>query len=54
MECGVKTDGGLPKYCCCQAFIDTDGIAKCKKCKEEWNSSYLDDGSCDECGYEGE
>ena len=53
-HCGVKTRAYLPKYCCCPAFIDEDGIPKCKRCKEEWNDSYLNEGSCDTCKYEGE
>lgn len=52
--CGVKTHAQLPKYCCCPAFIDEDGIPKCKRCKEEWNDSDMDVGSCQACKYEGE
>ena len=53
--CGVKTHAQLPKYCCCPAFIDEDGIPKCKRCKEEWNDSEdMNVGSCRIFKYEGE
>ena len=53
-ECRIKTDYGLPKRCKCNAYIDTDGEAKCKRCKELWTEPYLEFGECDECGYEGD
>ena len=54
-HCGVKTRARLPKYCCCPAFIDGDGIPKCKRCKEEWNDSEdMNVGICRICKYQGE
>ena len=53
-ECGEKTDGGLPKRCNCIAFIDTDGEAKCQRCKELWTEPSLELGACGECGYDGD
>ena len=35
--CGVKSDGVLPKDCCCNAYVDIDGVEKCKSCNRLWS-----------------
>ena len=51
-ERGDKIEGSLLKRCSCTAFIDRDGKAKCKSCKEEWdNDSDLSYGDCKKCGF---
>ncbi len=52
-ECEAKTQPFLPKECFCNAFIDTDGETKCKKCKEIWSRDLdLHYDPCEKCGYE--
>ena len=53
--CGEKSDYGLPKRCTCTAYIDYNGVSKCKRCHNQWaDNQDLDYGTCDKCGYEGE
>ena len=52
--CGVKSDDELPKDCSCNAYIDTDGIEKCKSCNHPWNGKEMEFEQCDNCGFEGE
>ena len=52
--CGLKCDEDLPKHCNCNAFIDTDGVEKCKSCKHPWGLKETEFDECDNCGYEGE
>ena len=52
--CRLKTDYRLPKSCSCVAYIDYDGVTKCKKCHKQWaDNQDVDYGDCVECGYEG-
>ena len=53
--CGDKSYWGLPKQCCCKAYVDNDGLEKCKSCHGTWTEVYLDMGDCDKCsGYHGD
>ena len=40
----------------CAAFIDIDGMEKCKKCKTLWNAldSEKMSGKCESCGFNGD
>ena len=50
-ECGEDTDGrSLPKKCSCTAFIDHDGLRKCKNCRERWVNDTMRE-ACDSCNY---
>ena len=41
-------------HCCsCPAFVDIDGIEKCIKCKELWDSPDVESGKCKSCGFDG-
>jgi hypothetical protein len=53
--CGYKCYGELPKICPCSAYVDKDGVEKCKSCNETWeNLIDIEMGECDTCGYMGE
>ena len=52
--CGVKSDDELPKECGCNAYIDIDGVEKCKSCNHSWGKKSMEFGQCDNCGFEGE
>ena len=32
--CGDKSYWGLPKQCCCKAYVGNDGLEKCKSCQK--------------------
>ena len=52
--CRVKSDDELPKDCNCNAYIDTDGVEKCKSCNHPWSEKEMEFEQCDNCGFEGE
>ena len=52
--CRDKCDCDLPKYCNCHAYIDIDGVKKCKSCDNPWGDLDTEWGRCDKCGYDGE
>ena len=51
--CGVKSDDELPKHCSCNAYIDIDGVEKCKSCNHLWGKKNMEFEQCDNCGFEG-
>ena len=52
--CRDKCDYGLPKYCSCHAYVDRDGIEKCKSCDHPWGDLDTEMDDCINCGYQGE
>ncbi len=51
--CDDKCDEDLPKRCECHAYIDIDGVEKCKSCNRYWDQAYYN-AKCNNCGYDGE
>ena len=47
--CGEKSYEELPKLCNCAAYVDTDGVQKCKACHEPWTEQYMET-ECSFCG----
>ena len=52
--CGDKSDDELPKECSCNAYVDKDGVEKCKSCDNPWGKKNMEFEQCDNCGFEGE
>ena len=51
--CGDKCDAELPKECSCNAYIDTDGVEKCKSCNRQWGEKHVVFHECENCGFDG-
>ena len=52
--CGEKCYEDLPKQCNCNAYVDADGIEKCKSCDHPWGEKETEFDECNNCGYQGE
>ena len=52
--CGVKSDVELPKDCMCNAYVDRDGVKKCKSCNRLWPEKSMVFHECENCRFKGE